>query len=69
MLDCSTMKEFDRWYIALLFGGFLKEVTDEDRERLKSLSQLTKYIFPISLFVPQQEEGPRSVYYLRFSRP
>lgn len=61
ILDCSTAKEFDRWYMALLFGGFLKDVSDADQERLRSLSQLTKYIFPISLFGPKKDEGPRCV--------
>lgn len=55
-LDCSSSKEYDRWHIALLFGGFLRAETEEEMIRIRRLSHLTKYIFPINLFGPAEDE-------------
>ncbi|KAF7457618.1 PH domain-containing protein [Cryptosporidium felis] len=41
VLDCANMEEFNRWNIALNFGGFIEGVTK---------SSMSKYTFDISLF-------------------
>lgn len=55
-LDCSTKREFDRWNVALLFGGFLKSTDPARLAQTRELSHLTKYIFPINLFGPAEDE-------------
>lgn len=55
-LDCSSSKEYERWQIALLFGGFLRAETKAEVMKMRGLSHLTKYIFPINLFGPAEDE-------------
>lgn len=60
-LDCASSKEYERWNMALLFGGFLRAETTADVMKMRKLSHLTKYIFPINLFGPA-EDDPRLDY-------
>ncbi|CBZ52486.1 hypothetical protein NCLIV_022750 [Neospora caninum Liverpool] len=49
-LDCATLAEFDRWNVALEFGGFLKADGDGKNGRRKNYANLSKYVFPVNLF-------------------
>ncbi|KAF8821519.1 hypothetical protein IE077_001939, partial [Cardiosporidium cionae] len=54
-LDCANMAEFERWNVALTFGGFIKD--DKAGPGVKSTyANLAKYVFPVNLFDEKGEE-------------
>ncbi|PFH32792.1 hypothetical protein BESB_014040 [Besnoitia besnoiti] len=54
-LDCATVAEFDRWNVALEFGGFLQGQGDANPKR--NFANLSKYVFPVNLF--EDDTGER----------
>ncbi|XP_053993482.1 uncharacterized protein LOC128884252 isoform X2 [Hylaeus volcanicus] len=61
LIDCFSNKVWKRWYTALLFGGFIKDITPDDEEKLKSLNLLVRYVFPIRFFNFQEYKNNPSV--------